>query len=214
MAKLVFFDVCDTLYNENTTFGFLEYYFSDGIRSSLLKIRKIYIIKAMNYLSVKLFNYDLVRHVGIFMLRNEVRKDLVCKAEQYVADILEYKKNREVHSLLDHCRKEKKEIVLLSGSLDFIIEAIAKSLDVPVYYATTLRQRKGIVLGSVDVDLLGNKKFVIDKYFSGIPYMLVTDNLSDFNIAKNAEKSYILSKEKHKDLWLTLDNVNILKTIP
>ena len=214
MAKLVFFDVCDTLYSENTTFGFLEYYFSGGIKSFLLKIRKIYIIKVMNYISVKLFRYDPIRHIGIFMLKNETREDLVCKAEQYVSNILKHKKNTEVHTLLGRYKEEKKEIILLSGSLDFIIESIAKSLGIPLYYATTLQQRKGIILGSIDVDLLGNKRSVIGKYYARIPYVLVTDNLSDFSIAKNAEKSYILTKEKHKDLWETIDNVTILKKIP
>ena len=213
MTKLVFFDVCDTLYNENTTFGFLEYYFYDGIKSSLLKIRKFYIIKVLNYLSVKLFRYDFIRHIGIFMLKNESQKDLASKAEQYVADILKYKKNIEVHTLLTRYKEEKREIILLSGSLDFIIEAIAKSLNVSLYYATTLQQRKGIILGFIDADLLGNKKSVIDKYYVGIPYVLVTDNLSDFSIAKNAEKSYILTKEKYKNLWQSIDNVNILKII-
>ena len=214
MAKLFFFDVCDTLYNENTTFGFLEYYFSNGIKSSLLNIRKIYIIKIFNYLSVKLFSYDFIRYIGIFMLKNESKKDLKFKAKQYVANILKHKKNMEVHTLLSRYKEEKREIVLLSGSLDFIIEEIAKSLGIPLYYATTLQQRKGIILGSIDVDLLGNKRSVIDKYYARIPYVLVTDNLSDFSIAKNAEKSYILTKEKHKNLWETIDNVTILKTIP
>lgn len=213
MTKLVFFDVCDTLYAENTTFGFLEYYFPWGLKASLLKIRKIYVVKVLNYLSVRLFEYDFVRQMGIYMLKSEPKKDLEFQAEKYVTDRLEHKKNLEVHALLDRYKKEKKEIVLLSGSLDFIIKAIASELHIDRHYATTLQYINNVSTGKIDIDLLGGKDFIVENNFNDQPYIVVTDNLSDLNIVKGSQKSYILSKEKNIPIWNTLNNIEIIKIL-
>ena len=211
--KLVFFDVCDTLYDENTTFGFLEYYFPIGRKALLLKIRKLYIVKAFNYLFVKLFGYDFVRLMGISMLKNESKKDLEIYAKQYVIDRLEYKKNKEIHTLLDRYKEEKREIVLLSGSLDFIIKAIADELQIDHYYASALHYINSVSAGKIDIDLLGRKSFIVEKNFYGQRYIVVTDNLSDLNIVKGSQKSYILSKEKNISMWNTLNNIEIIKIL-
>lgn len=213
MIKLVFFDVCDTLYDENTTFGFLEYYFPRGLKASLLKIRKLYVVKVLNYLSVRLFGYDFVRQMGIYMLKDESQKNLELKAKQYVIDRLEYKKNIEIHTMLERYKEEKKEIVLISGSLDFIIKAIASELHIDRHYATILRYSDNLATGKIDIDLLGGKDFIVENNFNDQPYIVVTDNLSDLNIVKGSQKSYILSKEKNIPIWNTLNNIEIIKIL-
>lgn len=211
--KLVFFDVCDTLYDENTTFGFLEYYFPQGCKALFLKIRKLYIVKALNYLSVRLFGYDFVRQIGISMLKNESQKDLDLQAKYYVSDRLENKKNKEIHILLSRFKEEGKEIVLLSGSLDFIIKAIASKLHIDSYYATTLQYINNVSTGKIGIDLLREKDHILKSNFNGRSYIVVTDNLSDMNIVKDAQQSYILSKEKNIPTWNTLKNIEIIKIL-
>ena len=213
MANLVFFDVCDTLYTENTTFGFLEYYFFNHRKNLILKMRKLFVVKVLNYITIKLFDYDFVRQIGISMLRGESQENLKSYAEQYVMDRLENKKNNEIHALLSRYKNENKEIVFLSGSLDFIIEAIAKNLEVSTWFSTKLSITKGVIQGKIETDLLGNKKYIIDTYYTNRNYVLVTDNISDFNIAKGAEQSYILSKNRDLKLWQSLNNVIIIKII-
>ena len=212
-SNLIFFDVCDTLYHENTTFDFLEFYFNSGIKAQILKTRHLFITKVLNHLSQKIFDYDFIRSYGIFTLKDESLYNLQIAAELYVKSMLSDKKNEEVHTLLKHYQAEGKKIVLLSGSLDFIIKEVAKSLDVSTYYASSLNIENGTIIGSIENDLLENKQSIIETYYTDIPYIVVTDNLSDYSIVKNATTSYILTKKRHKDFWNSLKNVQILKII-
>lgn len=211
--KLVFFDICDTLYAENTTFGFLDFYYSKGLKKSLLQSRKLLPVKFFNFLSIKIFGIDIVRIFGLYLLNNLSKSHLQIKAKAYVSTLQQFKKNDGIHDLLKHFRQEGYEIVLLSGSLDFIVEEIASALNIQAWHATTLIWDGELCKGKIHNDLLGVKQSIINRYYSQRSYEFVTDNMSDYDVVVCSTKSYILSKPKHLQKWTSLNNVHIQEII-
>jgi HAD superfamily phosphoserine phosphatase-like hydrolase len=211
--KLVFFDICDTLYAENTTFGFLDFYFSKGVKKNLLQSRKLLPVKLFNFLSIKLFGSDIVRTLGLLLLKNLSKSHLQKKAKAYVGTLQQFKKRDGIHALLKRFRQEGYEIVLLSGSLDFIVEEIASELEISTWHATTLKWNGELCAGKIQYNLLGDKLSVINQFYTQRPYEFVTDNISDYDAVVCSTKSYILTKPKHLQKWIRLNNIHIQQII-
>ncbi len=200
------FDICDTLYNSNTTMDFCEYRIS-GVLRILLKFSKSFLGKVINKFLLKFFHYDWIRILHIKTLKN-IEISLIEKdAEDFVKSYLNNKKITEVHKYLKDFDKE--EIILVSATIEPIAKAIAKSLWNLNYISTTLNINKNICQGTIKKDLLGNKA---DYFKNKKINFIITDNKSDLDLCMLAKEVVIVSKKKNLNFWKK-QNVKITRII-
>lgn len=196
--KIAVFDVCDTLYSVNTTFYFLDNYFqSNNSYTRFRKLTKFFSVKALNHLFYKLFKVDLIRIYATSYLKNES----VLHVEEYCYDFVKIKlfekQNSKIISILHKFRDAGYEIILMSGSYDFIIKEIAKQLEIERYFATTLSHKKGYYTGTIKRDLLQIKHQIISDEIKNInELVVVSDNKSDLNLMKLANEAHAVCNSK------------------
>jgi phosphoserine phosphatase len=192
------------MYESNTTFDFLDYIFSDNRKfKSFRYLSKTIVVKILNKLSLKIFNYDFVRVYFLKYLKNIDKDELVKLSNDFYINFLENKK-RDV--IINHLLKLKidNNILLVSATIDIVAERIAKEFSVN-YLSSKLKYNNNICTGSLSLDLLGCKeKFIKEKI-----ELLVTDNISDLKLAKIANNCIIVSKKKNIKFWERQDIANI-----
>lgn len=197
MKRLIIYDICGTLYNVNTTFSFLK-------NKKLYSYNYDFILfKAINKISYKLFNYDFLRILKLRKLKGLKRNKLEKLANDYVKNYLSKNRIKYTHNKLEeHKRNKNDDIIIISASLDFIVEEIAKQLNINKYFSTQLEYKDKICQGKIKRDLLGKKVRILKEFINEYDYIIVyTDSKSDFNLVKNVDESYIISKEKDINFW-------------
>ncbi len=158
-------------------------------------MRKTLLGKLLNKITLK-FNIDLTRFIGLLFLKGYERNKLLDYADTFLDDIPQH---QEVISLLSDLQSQGNPIVLCSASLDVIIEAIAKRFGITEWYSSTLQySQNGICLGKLETDLLGKKHINCSIKND---YIMVTDNISDYELVCGAIKSYIVLTPKNKKFW-------------
>lgn len=188
---MIGFDVCGTLYRSNTTYDFVRFLFP-------LFSRLIFSIpaRAINKLSVRFFDFDLIRYCAIRKLRGMHKDLLYTKAEEFVNDILCDLILRKTHELLSTFNID--EVCLISASIDPIINAIAKELGIVNWYSSELDYSNNVCLGVLKKDLLGKKHVLFEVNSFEI---MVTDNKSDLRFVLKTNKSYLIASKKTLDFW-------------
>lgn len=205
MKKLVIFDVCGTLYNSNTTFDFLDYFLRNNkIYKIFNKLRKLTVIKAINKVFFKLFGKDLIRIYALKFIRNVPRNRLLGEAREFVKGL---EKIGPTHQLLESYMNRGYDVIIISASLDFLIEVISDELKVDTFFATKLVYRNNICEGAIEKDLLGNKGEILNSIKGKYNEIItVTDNKSDFDIIVESNKCIIVSSSKNLNYWDSLKN--------
>lgn len=194
--KKYIFDICDTLYDSNTTFDFCKWRNKKISWRFILWLSSTTIGKILNKLSIKLFDKEFSRFLHLKSLKNINRIELYKEANLFVSDFLADKKICHIHKILIQAKQENKIIYLVSASIDPIVHAIAKNLGVN-YISSELNYSKNICQGFLHKDLLGNKHLIIINDIS----LVVTDNISDYSLCKMAEHSLIIVNSKNKSFW-------------
>lgn len=190
------FDVCGTLYDSNTTMDFCKW-LSKGKRFRyLLFVLSSTPGKAFNKLSVSLFKFDLTRNVHIYTLRGNSPQFIEVEAKKFVESSLSIKKIERVHELLAQFNKD--DTILVSASIEPVIKAVAESLGIKRYYATSLRINEEGYTGAISLDLLGNKASLFE---DNVIDLVVTDNKTDYSLCKLADRVIIVSKKKNLGFW-------------
>ena len=107
MKQIAIFDVCDTLYNVNTTYQFLDQFLINNKKYFFFrKISKLFPVKVLNYFFYKLLNVDFLRNLGTLFLKGKkveeikkftylfVQNNLALETKKIIATkINEYKEN-------------------------------------------------------------------------------------------------------------------------
>ncbi|MGL5051636.1 MAG: haloacid dehalogenase-like hydrolase [Fusobacteriaceae bacterium] len=209
MRKIVFFDICETLYNCNTTFRFLEYIYAGNKKYYLLEFfRKNIFYKLLNKIIYKFLNIDITRSIYFLFLKGKTREELNAKALKFYNEILVKEEIKEGMELLQLYKNQGYEIILISASCDFLVEIISKELNVKKYYSSKLKYKKKC-LGKLEKDILKTKHLIIKKYYTNREIVLVTDNIQDFNLALVSSFSYILINKNNKKFWeRKMKNIN------
>jgi len=208
--NIVLLDLCGTLYTPNTTFDFLNRYIypQSAYYRNVKKIMGGLPGKVVNKILFSAFHWDLYRILACRSLKGKSRESLVQLAEDYYRDVLVTSSLEKVHQLLDTARLNGNRIVLVSASLDFIVEAVARHLGIQEYYSSQLAYENGICTGRFAVDLLGRKvELCVSKEIDLKATTVITDNLSDALLVKNSDEAYIVSQKKHHDFWKKIQNV-------
>lgn len=205
MKKLLILDICDTLYTSNTTFDFLKFFSRNNkLLSNLLNLRKNIFLRILNKLSLKILKKDLIKILYIYYLRGKSEKEIKMLTLEFYEKILQNKFKIEVLKKLDNYKKEEFEIIIVSGTLDFIADLIAEKLNIDNYFATKLEIKNDLFTGKIQKDLLLEKEIIIKKILDKNKYEeihLMTDNITDYNLVKYAKKAIIVLNDKNSCFW-------------
>lgn len=202
--KIAVFDVCGTLYNSNTTFDFLDWYFSKNKKYQFFrKLSKTFLGKVLNYPFYKFMKKDLIRLIGTSFLKNKSTREIEIASKEFIKEKLESKKKLDIVKMLENYRKENYEIILISGSYEFLIKEIALEFEIKNFFATKLQNINDFYTGKLSHDQLFNKidliKTIYPKYEE---FIVVSDNLTDYSLLKAASKGFIVcNKSKHLNFW-------------
>lgn len=188
---MIAFDVCGTLYQSNTTFDFVRYLFP-----RFSKLLFSLPARLLNKVCVRLFGFDLIRAVAIRRLKGVSKEELYCKADDFVEKVLNGLRIEATHDLL--ATFDRDNVCLISASIDPVISAIAKRLQITCWYSSELSYINGFCLGGLSVDLLGRKHRLFEmERFS----IMVTDNRSDLLFVLRTNMSYLIANKNTIKFW-------------
>lgn len=180
--KILLLDVCHTLYLSNTTFDFLAWYLPENLAyQTIAKKRR----SLFNRVSARLGFADTIREQAIALLAGIPRNELETAAAAFTKNL---RPINTVQTRVNEYRKLGYEPVLLSSSLDFIVDSVAQLLAIETVHATELNYRDDICLGTIKQDLLHAKANVIKHHYKGTDSTFITDNRTDFNCATEVSK--------------------------
>lgn len=202
--KVAVFDVCGTLYDSNTTYDFLEFYWRRRNRLLFLYARAFRTRpgRYTYYALARLLKIGSYRMRSTRLLKGAPLEQIQRDSADFVATFLEGKKRPEIVALLEHYRREGYHIVLLSGSYACIIEHVARRFQVDDFRASELASENGFLTGSYANDVLHQKaELFADLYPDVAELVVVTDNRTDVALLKMAASGYAVCKKQSRDFW-------------
>lgn len=207
VSRLVIFDVCDTLYDANTTVGFVRYYQSLHSNPSLKKVISRWLDRSSPTFFVgaaaqKLLGWDVARQRIIGALAGEPRSRLTEAASRFVRDILPASANRPIHDRLRSHQAGGDRIILLSSSIDLVVSQIAAVLNTE-YRASVLQFDGDLCTGRLFTDLTGKKADQLrDLAEHSADAWVYTDNRTDKELVSRAGRAtIILPPSGRQDRW-------------
>jgi phosphoserine phosphatase len=202
---LAVFDLCGTLVTENTTYGFLQYYFRrrNGTRHVAIRFLRSLAGKAVSrLLSMALRKRGDVRRWSVGLLRGETVVEVELAAADYAREGLAPLWRPEVLETLHEARESGQCVVIASASLHPVANAVARELGLNHVFATTLEVIDGRFTGRLSVDLQGAKAQALVEAFPQVQIALVvTDNLDDCDLVRAAHTAIVLSRRRHFAWW-------------
>lgn len=171
--RVLLIDLCGTLYHANTTWAFLRDLLSTDPRFQAFDRRGMSIPgRALN----KLLPGDRRRASALGFLSGWSRQELLERAHPFLARLPVIE---DVHARVTALKTDHDRVVLLSSSIDVIVESAAASLGIEHFEATLLEYRGGVCTGQIVRDLLGKKHDLIASAFTGCTLTMISDNRSD-----------------------------------
>lgn len=196
--NIAIFDVCHTLFKANTTAGFISrlqcQHGSWKQRLLVLLIRnRLSPIRYAALLYSKLTKHDAPRDILIGTLTGYSETDLQTAAQEYAEDLFANQKIPQTHALLAEAQRSGAQVVLVSNSLDVVIQAIAQRFDCESV-ASELAFEDGVCLGQLSRSLTGKKHIAIAELLEtpGANIIVCTDNRSDAELLRRASRRIVV----------------------
>jgi phosphoserine phosphatase len=215
-ARIVAIDVCGTLFDVNTSAGLVIYHHKrvgNRTRSFLLKLitgRQKPLGLAF-ILFTKATGFDLHRAVTLLSLRGQNYKGLVVSAQKYLV-VLEGHRIDQVHDRVQKLRDDGWSPVLVSNSIDLIVEPIADSLGVP-YLSSRLGWSNIHCTGFLVTDLTGKKLSNLESFLGFLivrdRFRVITDNKSDVDLINGSSAPLIVANGRPR-AWMESCDAEIL----
>ena len=205
-------DICGTIFNSNTTFDFLKFYFSKKHwYKILIMIRKIKILIIINAIFMRLFQIDLLRYWALTHLKGYTKEQLSPMSDIFYKEYLTKRTNKEATEIIERMKRENKELILVSATLDCIAFAVSKNMNIPCVFSSKLAFKNNKCLGRLQHDLLTNKLNVLVDNKINPPYWgIITDNYSDMALIKKSQHVFLIQYSNKKNYWKHLsDKLNI-----
>jgi phosphoserine phosphatase len=208
IVTLAVFDVCDTLYAQNTTFGFVRYLMRHTKRFHIFD-RTLMFRWSPVFLSIliigKIAKKDYLRNIYLRWLKGRMRWELESAADAYVAEVLQPLALVETHAKFDKAKSQGQAVYLCSASIDCVVDAIARRLGARCY-SSKLHYVNDTCTGKLVKDLTGTKKEIVMNIPGvnvGVTHIRVfTDNISDMDLVKIADDAtIILPGGRGKEKW-------------
>lgn len=190
--KLAIFDICGTLYFDNTTYSFLCWLSNKGIIKYNKKIMDApYILRAINALSSTLFCKDYYRELQIKQLSGLSYEVINKLAADFVEELNE-KRISSTNNLLDEYRRKGYTIVLASATIEPLARAIAKKIGVD-YFSSEVEFVNEQCSGKLNRDLLFFKKeALLHLIKKSENIVIVTDNFTDLELIQVSDYCHIV----------------------
>lgn len=211
---LALFDLCDTLYSENTTRGFVGHVHRTGghwgrrLAMALIHSKLspgFYICAALYRLAGK----DPFKALLVRSLRGLSKETLGTAAKDYAGRVLPPKQNAPVHRLFAAHLAAGDRVVIVSNSIDVVVGAVARNLGV-AWRGSPLEFDREICTGRLIADIRGRKSALLAELLDADrdrPRIHVyTDNMSDRDLIECADQAtVVIPKGKHKSDWGAVD---------
>ncbi|KQB01574.1 hypothetical protein XV92_08830 [Vibrio metoecus] len=203
MKKAIIIDICDTLYNENTTIGYINFIASN--EGLLEKCFKNYVVKVFFKVVYKFTHYDFIRAYHVSKLKGYKKEVLERHAETYV-ESLEY--NKEIHDWILYARDNSIDLIFASASLEPVVKSIFIKFSAKGYCATTLRYINEISQGKIESDRLNSKSIYLSEIRSKYQHLtFISDNKGDLSCLKYCDRFLaVIPKNKKNNIKYWLDN--------
>ena len=175
--KIVIFDVCDTIYKTNTTFFFLDCYFKNNKKFYIFrKLTRFYPLIVLNYIFYKFLKKDFIRLYATSFLKGEEVKKVKSFSAELVKSNLSELINKSVEKMIKEYKNKGYQVVLMSGSYDFLIAEVAKYFATDSFYASKLKVTENFYTGEYEDDILMNKFELFTKNFNFYDKLSVVSN--------------------------------------
>lgn len=216
--RIAIFDVCDTLYRENTTRGFLRWFHEAQASHAYDRTERLWTSYSSPafYLGAAAYHWlgrDLARQMLLLTLKGAHRCHLEEAAHNYVASILPSKCIAPMQAKLREHRDAGDRVVLVSNSLDLVISRIAENLGVD-WHASRLGFVGDICTGRLERDLTGRKASElrrIDPHRKATLFVY-TDNRTDLDLIRQADFATVILPPGSKRSYWEGHEVEFLET--
>lgn len=213
---LYIFDVCGTLFYDDTTVGLLRWHFHRTHRRWALTLLNILFgARSPGNLIVKvverLTGFQVAKHLAIALLRNETVCSLRTSAKQYVDHLL---RERTVAPVFDFFHKavHGATTILASASIDPVIAELSGRFG-SRHVCSTLEQRQGRYTGRLQTDVTGRKVAALVQLPCDLRNQVThcfTDNVSDVELLQLCRYRYVVLHGRHHRRRWTLPDVTFV----
>lgn len=198
--NVLLLDVCHTLYKANTTFDFLDQVLAGNAQyQQLCSDRGGFLNRIKGLFSAS----DNSRQEAIALLAGFSEQELKLAVNTFVDGLVPVE---ETHQYLAQAQTRGSKVILLSASLDIVIDVIAERMGVDGAFSSTLGFENGVCTGLLTRDLAGTKTQVIKQQFDGEALEFLTDNYDDAACAalvKEFHPVYRNSNLRARLFWAT-----------
>jgi phosphoserine phosphatase len=216
--NLVVADICNTLFDSNTTFDFMKYCVETGkIKRSTL-LYKISLLKSLPlYWLLVLLNKgtqkDLHKAIAVALLKNSLVQTVVEWAREFYEKFLSKSIFRQSIDILKIYEKEK--IILVSSTIHPIARLIAKELGFNQFIATELELQNGRYTGRIATEISGRKRMMLADRYGEEGFSIetiITDNFTDKELVLCSDKKFtICYNNKQERFWRKIPGVIIIR---
>lgn len=211
--ELYVFDICDTLFYSNTTFDFIKFVLESRRMTGELNWFRHYTKKASPvFLTLaflqKLSKADWHKKLALKLLQGISRTELYTLGEQFEQQFLPLRVIAQTHQMLNKLKADGKLVVLISASLDPVVAAIAKTLQVDFRCSELEYDARGNSTGNLKFEMTGRKLSALQEMLSHQQpnFAVATDNFSDFGLVEAACQRYVVVyNEKSLNFWKSLN---------
>lgn len=217
MKNIAVFDLDYTLVYTNSTYDFIIYY----LRSKRRVIRLLYSLVVLFLDQIGVLNIVRIetREVLFRLLTGERKSDILSVSKSYISKRLIYLQNDQVVRELNTLKNRDFLVLIVSGSLDFIVSEISKYYGIKCFAGTRLLFKKNICCGTIKSDSLYAKEKKIENILSketGVSdsseFYFYSDNRSDIHLLKKYKKnSKAIVYESSEASYWNLENIKTLK---
>lgn len=208
---LAIFDVCGTLFRDDTTLGFLFHLTKKHRPARWYLLNLCFHRRSPGFwlltLMERLASRHVAKHLAVYQISGFSQQLVEQEARAYVDFLL---KDRVRTEIFPHFVRalESGQTILASASLEPVIRALAERFQVD-YLASSLQIRDGRYTGKLLTDLTGKKLEELKRRFG--PDWLsrdrhcYTDNFSDLELCHEcSRRTVVLLKPRHRRRWGSL----------
>lgn len=184
----VYFDVCGTLFETNTTYGFIRFFhLREG---SYLKYLHVLILSGFLGKILNRFFDVSIRRLMLKTIEGESKELIYKNSDLYVEWLFVNKKNKKLFSILNQ-EAENSNVVLLSASIDPVISSLSSKLKVESF-SSNLKYSDGFFIGGFENDLKGSKESVLRLRKNN--FRFYTDNFEDVGCVEYVDELFFVIK--------------------
>ena len=202
---LVVCDVCHTLFEVNTTAGFVRYAMrqTDPLRyglARLLQSRRTPLLYAL-LVGGKLLGQDLGRDAQLRLLKGYYRDALSQLAGRWLDEELGRLRRDAIYQPVKTPAGEGAPIILASASIDPVVEAIAGRLGADFVCSRLEYDERGVCTGRLATDMTGAKDVALSNAIADAGQVVViTDNESDASLLRRADQRIVVKRHSSQDM--------------